>query len=56
MQGECSREAALQEFFGQMNSSRQILALIGLGCSLATEAIAEISQYYSLILVRSSSH
>ena len=52
MQNECSREAALAELFGQMfNCSHQIVAIIGLGCFISTEAIAEISQHYNVIQV-----
>ena len=52
MQNECSREAALAELFGQMfNCSHQIVAVIGLGYFISTEAIAEISQHYNVIQV-----
>ena len=52
IQSECSTEATLVELVEQMfNCSHQIVALIGLGCFISTEAIAKISQHYNIIQV-----
>ena len=50
---QCNRTVALGGLFTQLHSSRQKVALIGSGCSLATEATAEISHYNNLTQVDS---
>ena len=45
---QCNRTVTLEGLFTQLNSSRQKVSLIGSGCSLATEATAEISHYYNV--------
>lgn len=54
---QCDEKVALDELhsslFGfpqRMNPLGQV-AIIGAGCSLATKAVAEISQYYNLTVV-----
>ena len=55
MQVRCSRTAALNAFFDMIHhSNKQKIAVIDSGCSLATEAIAEISHYYNITHVGKS--
>ena len=50
---QCNRTVALGGLFTQLHSSRQKVAFIGSGCSLATEVTAEISHYNNLTQVDS---
>ena len=46
---QCNRTAALDGLFKQLfQSPQEKVALIGSGCSVATEATAEISHYYNI--------
>ena len=52
LQIECNRTAALDALFRQMfDSSHSFVALIESGCSVATEATAEVSHYYNITQV-----
>ena len=49
---QCNTTAALDGFFTQLLQPPQNkLALIGSGCSVATEATAQIAHYYNIIQV-----
>ena len=53
-QWQCNRAAALDGLFTQLfETSRWKVALIESGCSVATEATAEISHYYDIVHVMS---
>ena len=52
LQDVCNRTAALDSLFSRiLDSSQQIIALIGAECSVATEATAEVSHYYNITQV-----
>ena len=52
IQIKCNRTIALNELFSSIyNSSHRMVALIEAGCSIATEATAEISHYYNITQV-----
>ena len=49
---QCNRTAVLDRLFTQLlHPSQQKVALVGSGCSLATEVTAEISHYYNVTQV-----
>ena len=49
---QCCRQQALDVFHSHLfNSTDPEVAVIGGGCSLASEALAEISQYYNMSVV-----
>ena len=49
---QCNTTAALDGFFTQLTQPPQNkLALIGSGCSVATEATAQIAHYHNVIQV-----
>ena len=49
---QCNRTAALDGLFTQLfQPPQEKVALIGSGCSTATEATAEISHYYNITQV-----
>ena len=49
---QCNKTAALDGFFVQLLQPPQHkVALIGSGCSVATEATAQIAHYYDIIQV-----
>ena len=45
---QCNRTTALKELFTQVLHEPVKLALIGSGCSVATEPTAEVSHYYNI--------
>lgn len=45
---QCNRTVALDVFFDQIISEPTKLAVMGSGCSVATEPTAEISHYYNI--------
>ena len=54
---QCNRTAALDGLFKQLfQPPQEKVALIGSGCSVATEATAEISHYYNITHVSSKVH
>ena len=48
---QCNRTIAFNALFNQMLLGPTKVALIGSGCSVATEPTAEVSQYYNLTQV-----
>ena len=48
---QCQRTVALDAFFAEIVQEPVNLAMIGAGCSVATEPIAEVSQYYNIVHV-----
>ena len=48
---QCDRHQALEVFHSYLFDNQPLAALIGAGCPLASEAVAEVSQYYNLSLV-----
>ena len=51
---QCHGVTALREFFGRLSDRQtQYLAVVGAGCSPATEPIAEIVNYYNIPMVSS---
>lgn len=51
---QCSREVALASYFTQMIQPPTKLGVIGSGCSVSTEATAEIAGYFNLTQVMMS--
>ena len=51
-QHQCNRTVALNAFFKQIISGPVKMAVIGSGCSPATEPTAEVSHYYNITHVR----
>lgn len=51
---QCERRSALETYFDLLNAdtSQPLLALIGCGCSLATEPVAEITNFNDIVHVR----
>ena len=49
---QCNRTIAFSAFFDQVLRGPTKVALIGSGCSVATEPTAEVSQFYNLTQVR----
>ena len=49
---QCNRTDALGAFFPQVIEEPLKVAIVGSGCSLATEPTAEVSRYYNLTQVR----
>ena len=48
---QCSRQVALSSFYTQMFQPPTKLGVIGSGCSVATEATAEVAYYFNLTQV-----
>ena len=48
---QCNRTEALDGLFTQLWTGPKKLALLGAGCSVATEPTAEISHYYNIAQV-----
>ena len=48
---QCNRTVALDAFFDQIIPGPTKLAVIGSGCSVATEPTAEVSHYYNITQV-----
>ena len=48
---QCNRTISLDAFFSHILYDETRIALLGSGCSVATEAEAEISHYYNLTQV-----
>ncbi len=53
---QCDRTMALDSFFTQVGTDPVKVALLGSGCSVATEPTAEISYYFNLVQVSFPSH
>ena len=49
---QCTRKGALDAFFTQLFESPRAVAAVGAGCSIATEALAEVAHYYNFSVVR----
>ena len=50
---QCERRSALETYFNILKADGPpILALIGCGCSLATEPVAEIANFNDIVHVR----
>ncbi len=50
---QCSRGTSLDAFFRDFQSEPTNIALVGCGCSVATEAVAEISHHWNISQVHS---
>ena len=48
---QCDRSIALDGFFRMITGEPTVIALIGSGCSPATEPTAEVSHYYNITQV-----
>ncbi len=48
---QCNRQTSHAAFFTQMFQPPVKLGIIGAGCSVATEAVAEVAYYYNLTQV-----
>ena len=48
---QCTRKGALTTFFTHLFEPPEEIAVIGAGCSVASEAVAEIVDYYNLTMV-----
>ena len=48
---QCTRKGALSTFFTHLFEPPEEIAVIGAGCSVASEAVAEIVDYYNLTMV-----
>ena len=50
---QCNRTHSLNAFFGEMRREHplQYVAVVGCGCSIATEPVAEVSHYYNIPMV-----
>lgn len=51
---QCNKHDAQRTFLEQIISGQDKVALIGCGCSLATEPVAEISRFWNITHVSSS--
>ena len=51
MHAQCNRTIAFNALFNQMLLEPTKVALIGSGCSVATEPTAEVSQFYNVTQV-----
>ena len=49
---QCDHTAALEAFFKQVLNGPPKIALIGSGCSVSTEPVADISHFYNITQVR----
>jgi len=49
---QCTRKGALDPFFTQLFESPRVVAAVGAGCSIASEALAEVAHYYNFSVVR----
>lgn len=49
---QCLRRRSLDEFFSGIQSNPVKLALVGCGCSVATEPVAEISHRWNISQVQ----
>lgn len=45
---QCDRSVALDEFLKSVSVGSDKIALFGCGCSIATEAVAEISSFWNI--------
>ena len=45
---QCNRYDSQRTFLEQITSGQETVALIGCGCSLATEPVAEISRFWNI--------
>ena len=45
---QCNREDALYSFLSDVSVGADKIAIIGCGCSVATEAVAEISSFWNI--------
>lgn len=52
---QCNRAMAFDAFFNNISNGADKIAVIGCGCSLATEPIAEISSYWNITHVSRNS-
>ena len=48
---QCNRRKALDTFFEEVLEHANITAVLGFGCSEATSSVAEIINYWNLLLV-----
>ena len=48
---QCHRTTALDSLFTQLREEPTKIAAMGAGCSVATEATAEVSHYYNITQV-----
>ena len=48
---QCNGPAALKNFF-DVTTDRSVMAVVGCGCSSATEEVAKISHYLNISVVR----
>ena len=48
---QCDHTVALKSFFDMILNEPTKLAIVGGGCSVATEPVAEISHYYNITQV-----
>ena len=53
---QCHRTTALDSLFTQLREGPTKIAVIGAGCSVATEATAEVSHYYNITQVYNYIH
>ena len=52
---QCARNVSLEEFFADIRSQPPArLFVIGCGCSIATEPVAEISHFWEVVMVSST--
>ena len=49
---QCDRIMSLDSYFEQMNAGPVKVAWLGSGCSVATEATAEVSHYFNIAQVK----